>query len=388
MKNKNILGTNLRQNGMIIALVFITLLFGILTKGTMFRPMNVSNIFMQNSYIIILAIGMFFCELTGGNVDLSVGSVVAVSGALMGVMTVQNDIPVFLAILITLVCGILIGMFQGAFIAYFNVPPFIATLAGMLIFRGLTQVILQGQSLSPFSSGYQYFAAGFLFPDFRIGGVNVLCAAVFVTGAAALIWMERKKRMEKLKYGFETEPLYVVAGKTASVILVMGLVLFSLSAYEGMPMILLVLIVMSLFYSYIASNTRIGRHIYMIGGNRRAAELSGVKAKRVMFIVYINVAFLATIAGLVVSGRLNAATPKAGNSYELDAIAACMIGGVSATGGAGTIAGAIIGAAVIAILNNGMSIMGIGTDMQQVIKGLILLLAVTFDIYSKSKSTD
>lgn len=386
MKTKNLFGKNLRQNGMIIALVFITLLFGILTKGTMFRPMNVSNIFMQNSYIIILTIGMFFCELTGGNVDLSVGSVVAVSGALMGVMTVQNNVPVPAAVAITLLCGILIGMFQGAFIAYLNVPPFIATLAGMLIFRGLTQVILQGQSLSPFSSGYQYFAAGFVLPDVRIMGVNVLCLAVFAVSTAALIWTERKKRAERQKYGFEVPPLYVSAGKIAAVIVAMGLVLFKLSAYEGMPMILLVLIVMSLFYSYVAANTRLGRHVYMLGGNRKAAELSGVRTKRVMFIVYTNVAFLAAVAGLVVSGRLNAATPKAGNSYELDAIAACMIGGVSATGGAGTIVGAITGAAVIAILNNGMSIMGIGIDMQQVIKGLILLIAVTFDIYSKSKS--
>ncbi len=386
MKKKNLFGTNLRQNGMIVALVFIILLFGILTQGTVFRPMNVSNIFMQNSYIIILAIGMFFCELTGGNVDLSVGSVVAVSGALMGVMTVSNDISVPAAVAITLVCGILIGMFQGAFIAYFNVPPFIATLAGMLIFRGLTQVILQGQSLSPFSSGYQYFAAGFLLSNFRIFGINVLCLAVFVIGTAALVWLEQKKRSDRLKYGFEVAPIYVMAGKIVAITAAMGLVLFSLSAYEGMPMILLVLILMSLFYSYVAANTRIGRHIYMIGGNKRAAELSGVKTKLVMFIVYINVALLATIAGIVVSGRLNAATPKAGNSYELDAIAACMIGGVSATGGAGTIMGAITGAAVIAILNNGMSIMGIGIDMQQVIKGFILLIAVTFDIYSKSKS--
>jgi len=386
MKKKNLFGINLRQNGMIIALVFIILLFGILTKGTMFRPMNVSNIFMQNSYIIILAIGMFFCELTGGNVDLSVGSVVAVAGAMMGVMTVQHNLPVPVAVAITLIFGVLIGMFQGAFIAYFSVPPFIATLAGMLIFRGLTQVILQGQSLSPFSSGYQYFAAGFLFPNVRIFGVNVLCLVVFIVGAVALIWSEKKKRADRTKYGFEVSPFHVVIGKVAAIIIAMGLVLFSLSAYEGMPMILMILIVMSLFYSYIAANTRLGRHIYMIGGNRRAAELSGVKTKRVMFIVYINVAVLATIAGIVVSGRLNAATPKAGNAYELDAIAACMIGGVSATGGAGTIAGAITGAAVLAILNNGMSIMGIGVDMQQVIKGLILLIAVTFDIYSKSKS--
>lgn len=207
MKKKNLFGTNLRQNGMIIALVFIILLFGILTKGTMYRPMNVSNIFMQNSYIIILAIGMFFCELTGGNVDLSVGSVVAVSGALMGVMTVQNNIPVPVAVAITLLCGILIGMFQGAFIAYFNVPPFIATLAGMLIFRGLTQVILQGQSLSPFSSGYQYFAAGFLFSNMKIFGINILCLAVFLIGTVMLIWMEKRKRTDRLKYGFEVPPL-------------------------------------------------------------------------------------------------------------------------------------------------------------------------------------
>jgi putative multiple sugar transport system permease protein len=385
-KKQSLFGANIRQNGMILALVTIILFFGIITQGVMFRPMNVSNLFMQNSYVILLSIGMFFCVLTG-NVDLSVGSVVAVAGAMLGYMTVEKGIPTSTAVIITLVIGLLIGAFQGSFIAFLNVPPFIVTLAGMLIFRGLTMVILQGQSLSPFSKGFQYFASGFVLTHIEVAGINIICLLLIIVSAAVIIWSEIHRRMNRQKYGFEVSSKSLMIAKIVVLIAAISVVLLSLSAYRGMPFILGVLIFVTLIYTFVANKTPLGRHVYAVGGNKNAAKLSGVRTKLVMFIVYVNCSLLATIAGMVVTGRLNVATAKAGNSYELDAIAACYIGGCSASGGAGTIMGVIIGAAVMGILNNGMSILGIGTDMQQVIKGLILLLAVTFDIYTKSKSS-
>ena len=368
--NKKIPAINLRQYGMIIALVLITLFFGTVTGGVLFKPMNISNIFMQNSYIIFLSIGMFFCVLTG-NVDLSVGSVVGVSGALLGFMIVEHNVPTPVAVIVTLVCGLLIGVFHGCFIAFLNIPPFIVTLAGMLIFRGLTMVILQGQSLSPFSKSFQYFSSGFVGTDMKSGGINILA--------------EQNKRKARIKYGFEVSSAKIMAAKLAAVLLAVGAILMGLGMYRAIPFILIILIIVALIYTYIADKTPVGRHVYAVGGNADAARLSGVKTRLIMFLVYVNCSFMATIAGIVVTSRLNVATSKAGTSYELDAIAACYIGGCAASGGAGSIIGVITGAAVMAVLNNGMSILGIGTDMQQVIKGFILLLAVTFDIRAKAK---
>ena len=304
----------------------------------------------------------------------------------MGYMTINQGIPTSVAVIVTLIVGLAIGIFQGFFIAFLNVPPFIVTLAGMLIFRGATQVILQGQSLSPFSEGFQYFASGFLLSDIKIGELNLLCVLVLIIGAGLLVFSELKKRKNRIEYGFDVPAVSLVVVKLTAIIVAMAAVLISLGAYRGMPFILFILIFVTAFYTFVSNRTRLGRHIYAVCGNRKAAQLSGVRTKMVMFLVYVNCAFMATIAGLVVTGRLNVATAKAGTSYELDAIAACYIGWCSASGGSGTIIGAIVGAAVMGVLNNGMSILGIGTDMQQVIKGLILLLAVTFDIYSKSKS--
>ena len=382
--NKKIPAINLRQYGMIIALVLITLFFGTVTGGVLLKPMNISNIFMQNSYIIFLSIGMFFCVLTG-NVDLSVGSVVGVSGALLGFLIVEHNVLTPVAVIVTLVCGLLIGVFHGCFIAFLNIPPLIVTLAGMLIFRGLTMVILQGQSLSPFSKSFQYFSSGFVGTDMKAGGIIILCVLLFAAAAAAIILAEQHKRKARIKYGFEVSSAKIMAAKLAAVLLAVGAILMGLGMYRGIPFILIILIIVALIYTYIADKTPVGRHVYAVGGNADAARLSGVKTRLIMFLVYVNCSFMATIAGIVVTSRLNVATSKAGTSYELDAIAACYIGGCAASGGAGSIIGVITGAAVMAVLNNGMSILGIGTDMQQVIKGFILLLAVTFDIRAKAK---
>ena len=326
---------------------------------------------------------MFFCLTTGGNVDLSVGSVAAFAGAMMGALTLNAGMPTWQAVVITLITGILIGVVQGSFIAFLKVPPFIATLSGELVFRGLTQVVLQGQTLSPFSEGFKFFASGFVLRDAKVFGINIVCLICLIL-AAAIVSSEMKKRRSNKKYGFAQSSIYVSIAKCVFLIAVLSVILMSLSAYNGMPFILLVMAVLAIAYTFIANKTVLGRHVYMVGGNPKAAKLSGVRTDLVMLAVYTNMALLATIAGFVVAGRLNAASPRAGIGYELDAIAACTIGGAGSA--SGTIMGAIIGATVMAILNNGMSILGIGTDMQQVIKGGILLLAVTFDIYSKVKS--
>ena len=306
------------------------------------------------------------------------------TAVMMGALTLNSGMPTWQAVAITLVTGVLIGAMQGSFIAFLNVPPFIATLSGELVFRGLTQVVLQGQTLSPFSDGFKFFASGFVLRDVEVFGVNAVCLVCLILGTAAIIFSELKKRRSNKKYGFAQTSIFVSVAKCVFLIAVLAAILLSLSTHNGMPFILLVMAVLAIVYTFIANKTVLGRHVYMVGGNPKAAKLSGVRTDLVMLAVYTNMAFLSTIAGFVVAGRLNAASPKAGTGYELDAIAACTIGGAGSA--SGTIMGSIIGATVMAILNNGMSILGIGTDMQQVIKGCILLLAVTFDIYSKTKS--
>ena len=380
-----ILQGNIRQYGMTFALGFIILLFGLITKGILFRPMNISNLVMQNSYIIILSIGMFFCILTG-NVDLSVGSVVAFTGAMLGTFLVIMGMPVWLGILLVLILGVVIGAFQGFFIAILNVPPFIVTLAGMLIFRGLTLIVLAGQSLSPFPTSIQFIASGFILPDLKFLGLNVFVLLAGFVLSVLYVLSELGKRHSQKKFGFELTPLVFFIIKCVCVAVVIVLISFGLSAHNGMPFIFVILLLIVAIYSFIANKTIAGRHVYAVGGNVNAARLSGINTKSVMFWVYTNMGFISAITGIVVAARLNAAVPKAGNGFELDAIAACLIGACSASGGIGTAGGAVIGALVMGVLNNGMSIMGIGQDWQQVIKGFILLIAVTFDIYSKSKS--
>ncbi|MCK5736046.1 MAG: sugar ABC transporter permease [Spirochaetaceae bacterium] len=377
---------NIRQNGMVMALILIMVLFQVLTHGILFRPMNVNNLVLQNAYVLILATGMLLCILTG-NIDLSVGSVVAFVGAIASVMMVDWEISVGVTIFAALLIGVAVGAFHGYFIAYWRIPAFIVTLAGMLIWRGLTMVILKGQTKSPFDKSFQAIAAGYL-PgrEIRIGGYNTVALVFGLLLSLILIFMVFRSRKNKRKYGFEVLPLWIEGIKIVFLILVVNLLTFSLAKYNGIPIMLLLLIFLVSLYTFITQRTIFGRHIYALGGNEKAAELSGVKTKRVMFLVYTNMGMLAALAGLVVAGRLNAATPKAGNMFELDAIASCFIGGASASGGVGTIVGAIVGGLVMGVLNNGMSIMGVSVDWQQAIKGLVLLGAVFFDVVTKSKN--
>ncbi|WP_199617082.1 multiple monosaccharide ABC transporter permease [Paenibacillus alkalitolerans] len=379
------LRNNVRQYGMIIALIFIMVLFQILTEGILLQPLNITNLILQNSHILILAIGMVMVIITG-HIDLSVGSVAAFIGALSAIFMVQTGMPTVVAVPLCLLLGGLIGAFQGFWVAYVRIPSFIVTLAGMLLFRGLTMVVLNGQSISPYPNGFQLISSGFI-PDLFGGGwLNLLTIIIGLVLSAVYVWKEWRVRASRQKYGFDVSPAGLFAAKIGLIVVVINVFTYVLAQYEGIPNTLVILAALILLYSFVMNRTVMGRHVYALGGNEKAAGLSGVKTKKVTFWVFVNMGMLAALSGLVFAARLNAATPKAGNLFELDAIAACFIGGASAYGGVGTVGGAIIGGLVMGVMNNGMSIVGLGIDWQQAIKGLVLLLAVGFDIYNKNKT--
>ncbi len=376
---------NIRQYGMIIALIFISVFFQILTDGILLKPLNVTNLILQNSYILVLAIGMVLVIITG-HIDLSVGSVAAFIGALSAIMMVEQQMNPVLAVIISLLMGALVGAWQGFWVAYIKIPAFIVTLAGMLLFRGLTMIVLNGQSIAPFPKTFQKISSGFI-PDFTDGStLNVVTLLAGIILSVLVVLQEIRMRRTSVKYGFEQTQLWISMVKAAALIIVINLFTFVLAQYNGIPNILLILLVLIAVYSFVMNNMTMGRHIYALGGNEKAASLSGVKTKRVTFWVFVNMGVLSALSGLVFAARLNSATPKAGTNFELDAIAACFIGGASASGGIGTVVGAIIGGLVMGVMNNGMSLVGLGVDWQQGIKGLVLLLAVGFDIYNKSKT--
>lgn len=380
----NLIVQNVRRFGMAFALVGIIILFQILTDGVLLTPLNITNIIMQNSYIIVLAIGMMLVIITG-EIDLSVGSVAAFIGAVSGVLLVSLDLPVYLGILLCLALGAIIGAWQGFWTAYVNIPAFIVTLAGMLIFRGLTLVVLQGQTIAPFPNGFRSFSSAFL-PDIGGGGdIQLFTVIIGVVLTILFVLNELKIRRTNKKYGFATTafPLFIV--KLILVAAALNVFTLALAKYEGIPYVLIILFVLIIGYTFVMNKTVVGRRLYAVGGNREAARLSGVKTKKMRFLVFVNMGVLAALSGLIFAGRLNAATPQAGTLFELDAIAAAVIGGASFTGGVGTVFGAVIGALVMGVLNNGMSLMGIGIDWQQAIKGLVLLVAVAFDVLSKNK---
>jgi putative multiple sugar transport system permease protein len=376
---------NIRQYGMIIALIFISIFFQIMTDGILLKPLNVTNLILQNSYILVLAIGMVLVIITG-HIDLSVGSVAAFIGALSAIMMVDMKMNPVLAVILSLLMGALVGAWQGFWVAYIKIPAFIVTLAGMLLFRGLTMIVLNGQSIAPFPKAFQKISSGFL-PDIAGGSsLNVLTLVIGVILSVLVVYQEYRSRKITLKYGFEQSPVWISVGKAAALVIVINLFTYVIAQYNGIPNILVILLVLIAIYSFVMNHMTMGRHIYALGGNEKAASLSGVKTKRVTFWVFVNMGVLAALSGLVFAARLNSATPKAGTNFELDAIAACFIGGASASGGIGTVVGAIIGGLVMGVMNNGMSLVGLGVDWQQGIKGLVLLLAVGFDIYNKSKT--
>lgn len=382
--NKASVAGFVQKYAMFVALIFIAILFQFLTDGVLLAPMNVSKLIMQNSYILILAIGMLPCILTG-DIDLSVGSALAVVGAISATMIVSYGMSVPLTVAVCLAFGLLVGAWQGFWIAFVRVPSFIVTLAGMLIFRGMTMVILDGNTLSPFPDSYQFIAQKFLvdIPLFAAipGSTMIVGALVAALGAYMFIHNYR----QKVKYGLPAGTKTMLMVRVAIVVAVTLFAAYWFTQFKGLPLILILLAALIAIYSFITNRMVIGRHIYALGGNEAATRLSGIKTKWVRFLVFVNMGLMAAVAGLVFSARLNCAAPSAGVSFELDAIAACYIGGASATGGIGTIVGAVVGGLVMGTLNNGMSILGIGIDWQQMIKGLVLLAAVAFDIYNQSK---
>jgi len=388
-KIRNLLRHNIRQYAMLIALAGVIIFFQFFVGENSYillKPLNISNLIQQNAYVLILATGMLLCILTVGNIDLSVGSVAGFVGAIAAILIIKNDVPVYIAILLSLGVGIIIGAWQGFWIAYVGIPAFITTLAGMLIFRGLTMVVLKGTSLAPLPEKFTFLAAGFI-PDIAdIEGINLLALLAGIVAALIFVVNEIIKRRNKMKYNFEVLSTMPFVFKLVGISLAINAFTFALAKYRGLPTVLLLVVALVLIYTFITTKTIPGRHIYAYGGNPRAAELSGVKTKKVLFWVYVNMGLLSALAGIVFTGRLNSATPKAGDGFELDAIASCFIGGASTTGGVGTVVGAIIGGLLMGVLNNGMSIVGVSIDWQQAIKGFVLLLAVAFDVYSKART--
>ncbi|MET7620138.1 multiple monosaccharide ABC transporter permease [Streptomyces sp. NPDC005408] len=375
---------NMRQYGMLIALGLIVALFTVWTGGDLLLPRNVSNLVLQNSYILILAIGMMLV-IIAGHIDLSVGSLTACVGAVAAVLMVQHHAPWPIAVALCLALGAAAGAMQGFFIAYLGIPSFIVTLAGMLLFRGATEIVLKGQTLGPFPKGLQTIANGFLpevGPDTNYHNLTLLLGFVLI---AFVVVQEMRDRRRQQEFALDVLPAKMFALKLIALVAAALTVTLMLASYKGAPVVLLMLAVLVVGFGYVMRNAVIGRHVYAIGGNLPAAKLSGVKDKKATFLVFLNMGMLAALAGLVFAARFNAASPKAGTNFELEAIAASFIGGASMSGGVGTVLGAIIGGLVLGVLNNGMNLVGVGTDWQQVIKGLVLLAAVGFDVWNKRK---
>jgi putative multiple sugar transport system permease protein len=375
---------NMREYGMLLSLVAIMGFFQIMTEGTLLQPLNLTNLVLQNSYIVIMALGMLLV-IVAGHIDLSVGSVSGFIGALAAVLMVQYEVHFVPAIVICLLTGAAIGAVQGWFIAFAKIPSFIATLAGMLVFKGLALALLQGQSVGPFPYEFQLISSGFIPDAFAVNGLR-LTSFLLGVGIAVLMLVSRiRSRRSRISYGMEEEPWPLFLGKN---LVFAGLIValsYLLASYKGLPNVLIVMGGLMLLYDFGTHRTTIGRRVYALGGNVKAAKLSGIKTERLAFYTFVNMGVLAALAGLVFAARLNTATPKAGLGFELDVIAACFIGGASASGGIGKVVGAVIGAFIMGVMNNGMSILGVGIDYQQVIKGLVLLAAVYIDVYNKNK---
>ena len=377
---------HMREYGMLIALVVIMGFFQFATGGVLLKPVNITNVVLQNSYIIVMAVGMLLV-IVAGHIDLSVGSVMGFIGAVAAVLMVQYGFDYLTASLICLVIGAAIGAWQGYWVAYFRIPSFIVTLSGMLVFKGLSLGLLNGRSVGPFSPEFQSLASGFI-PDMIGGGegLNLFCLALGVVAAVVLLWMAFRSRAQAQKYGQVDEPYAFFLAKHGVIAVAIVYLTWLMAAYRGFPNVLIVMALLIGIYSFITSRTTFGRRIYALGGNENAARLSGINTKRLTFLTFINMGVLSALAGLVYAARLNTATPKAGLGFELDVIAAVFIGGASMSGGIGTVVGAVVGAFIMGVMNNGMSILGVGIDWQQVIKGLVLLAAVIFDVYNKNKA--
>lgn len=377
--------TTLQHNGIYVALVALVAVVAVVTDGVSLGPDNITNLVLQYSHIFILAIGMLLL-IVSGHIDLSVGSVLALSGAVAATLVIRQGQPWWVGAVAGVTVGVLAGAWHGFWVAFVRLPAWVATLAGMLLFRGATFLVLDNISLSPFGSPYTEIAAGFQSGILGGGSVDIFTVVVFVGAAVAYVASQVRIRRFALAYQQTVErwPVFVV--KLLAVCTVVVAFGWQLARARGLPNILIVLAVVVLVYGALLKNSVFGRNVYSIGGNLAAAQLSGVKVRRVNFWVLTNMGMLAGLAGVVYSSRANAAQPMAGNGIELDAIAACFIGGAAIAGGAGTVAGAMVGGLIMAVLSNGMQLLGMDQALQQVIKGAVLLAAVAFDLYTRKRS--
>jgi putative multiple sugar transport system permease protein len=382
---------NLRQSGIYIAFLLIVLLFTVLTGGDMLAPQNISNIVVQNSYILILAIGMILV-IIAGHIDLSVGSVVAASGAVAAVLMVEHQVPWPLALLITLVIGGLIGAWQGYWVAYFGIPAFIVTLAGMLLFRAVTLMVLGNRGIGPFPDAVRTLSNGFtdgylgnigLGP---LGGADLVSLLVGVAAVVAIAVTQWRSRAARVRYGQAVDPMPLFVARIVLAAVVVMFVVVQLARFRNLPWVLVLLAGLVIAYSLLTNRAVFGRQIYAVGGNLQAATLSGVKVKSVIFWIFVNMGVLAALAGVIFAGRLNQANPTAGNQFELDAIAAAFIGGAAVQGGVGKVVGAITGGLIMGVINNGMSLIGAPSEQVMLVKGAVLLAAVAFDIWTKRRA--
>ena len=390
---------HLRDYVLLIALIAIMVFFQFTTHGTLFRPVNLTNIILQNSYIIVMALGMLLV-IIAGHIDLSVGSVSGFIGG-MAALLMTGTVPFFkdanlpfkidpfTTALICLVVGAAIGAVQGYFIAYYKIPAFIVTLAGMLIFRGLELQVLGGASVGPFPTIFQGLSNGYV-PDLftiTVGGepFNTLAVIVGMLITSALIYFNILERRAQLAHGLAEEPVEIFWGR--NILIAVAFVGFGwlMAYYKGLPNVLVVMGALIALFTFITTRTTFGRRIYALGGNEKATKLSGINTERLTFQIFTIMGALSALGGMIYAARLNVATPKAGQGLELDVIAACFIGGAAVTGGVGKVIGAVIGAFIIGVMNNGMSILGVDIGWQFVIKGAVLMLAVFLDVYYKNK---
>ncbi|MCQ2482747.1 MAG: sugar ABC transporter permease [Clostridia bacterium] len=388
MNNSKVLDF-VKKYTMVFVLIAVVAYFYVKTGGGILLPSNISNLISQNAYVFVLATGMLLCILTGGNIDLSAGSVVCFVGAVGATLMQSKGMPAWEAVIAMFVVGTLIGATQAFWIAYVRIPPFIVTLAGMLIFRGLSNVVLDGLTVTiadqtgfvnVFGGGADCYIKDFFGNP---GGINVTCILAGILAIVIFVGINVRGRMVRQKKNYEVENFAPWATKLIIISAVIAAFAVRLAQYKGIPNVLLIVVGVIVIYSYITSNTTTGRYFYAVGGNEKATKLSGINTNKVYFLAYTNMGFLAALAGMITIARMTSAQPTYGQNYEMDAIASCFIGGASAYGGIGTVPSVIIGALLMGVINLGMFSMGVDQNMQKVVKGLVLLAAVIFDVVSK-----
>ncbi len=388
--NKETIMEFVKKYTMIIVLLLVTAFFAWKTGGKILLPQNINNLIAQNAYVFVLATGMLLCILTGGNIDLSVGSIVCFVGAVGATLMENKGVNVWVSILLMLLVGLAIGAWQGFWIAFVHVPPFITTLAGMLVFRGLSNVVLDGMTISIKNETFiNLFGGGadcYIHDLFGNASINLTCLLAGVLAVVIFIFVQLKGYMNKKSKGYETGSFSALIAKTVVLSIVILWFSYSLAKYKGIPTALVWVLVIVLIYGYITSMTTTGRYFYAVGGNEKATKLSGINTNNVYFLAYANMGLLSALAGMLTIARMTSAQPTYGQNYEMDAIGSCFIGGASAYGGTGTVPGVIVGAVLMGVINLGMSIMGVDANYQKVVKGLVLLAAVIFDVVSKKKS--